>query len=81
MFLSGSVASYLCTLYADVLLHIPMTHNNGRYAHYNWTHVATESHTQLALDAARQSIVLLQNPKGVLPLQLKEGATVLVAGQ
>ena len=29
--LSGSVASHL--IYADVWLHIPMTHRNGRYHH------------------------------------------------
>lgn len=27
------------------------------YAHFNWTHVATPEHQQLALEAAQQSIV------------------------
>jgi hypothetical protein len=48
------------------------------YVHLNWTHVATDDHQQLALEAARQSIVLLQNPSAVLPL--KPGGKLLVAG-
>ena len=51
------------------------------YVHLGWEHVATPEHQQLALEAARQSIVLLQNPGGVSPvLPLKPGSTMLVAG-
>jgi len=45
---------------------------------YTWDDVDTPEHRQLALEAARQSIVLLQNPAAVLPL--KKGTKVLVAG-
>ena len=48
------------------------------YVHLGWEHVATPQHQQLALEAAQQSIVLLQNPTGVLPLA-PEGK-LLVAG-
>ena len=48
------------------------------WSHYNWSHVATPEHHKLALDAARQSMVLLQNPAGLLPL--KPEGKVLVAG-
>jgi len=51
------------------------------YVHLGWEHVATPDHQQLALEAARQSIVLLQNPGGASPvLPLKPGNTMLVAG-
>ena len=49
------------------------------YAHYNWAHVATPQHQQLALEAAHQSIVLLQNPDTALPLVA--GKKLLVAGR
>ena len=37
---------------------------NQSYTHYNWSHVGTAAHQQLALEAAQQSLVLLQNPAG-----------------
>lgn len=48
------------------------------WAKYNWSHVATPQHQQLALEAARQSMVLLSNPSDLLPL--KPGGKILVAG-
>ena len=41
--------------------------------------VASRSHKQLSLDAARQSIVLLQNQNGLLPLS-KSGSKIIVMG-
>jgi hypothetical protein len=56
------------------------------FTHYNWSHVGTADHKKLALDGARQSMCLLQNPsmtKGgaaapILPL--KQGSKLLIAG-
>ena len=48
------------------------------WSHYGWSHVATPEHQQLALEAAHQSMILLQNPADLLPLST--GGKVLVAG-
>ena len=62
------------------------SHSEGQqWTHYNWSHVATDAHKQLAVDAARQSLVLLQNPNNVLPLARTSAAgakkrKMLVAG-
>lgn len=41
----------------------------------------TEGHRQTALQAARESVVLLKNEKGRLPLSREEGKKVLVIGE
>eukprot|EP01051_Picozoa_sp_SAG22_P006314 SAG22_NODE_407_length_10957_cov_5.081691_7_plen_463_part_00 len=45
------------------------------WSHYDWSHVGTTEHQQLALEAARQSIVLVQNP----PTAAVGGATAAAA--
>jgi hypothetical protein len=54
------------------------------WAHLNWSDVGTPEHKQLALEAARQSIVLLQRGKAAAGggpiLPLKKGGKILVTG-
>lgn len=40
----------------------------GQHTHYTFDDVGTAAHKQLALEAAQQSLVLLQNPLKLLPL-------------
>ena len=40
----------------------------GQHTHYTFDDVGTAAHKQLALEAAQQSLVLLQNPTRLLPL-------------
>ena len=50
-----------------------------KYAQIPYTTVDSKEHQALALDAARKSIVLLKNEKGILPLK-KDVGTVAVIG-
>ena len=52
--------------------------DNQTYFQYGIDQVDTPAHQQLALDAARQSIVLLKNDNNTLPLQ--RGKTIAVIG-
>lgn len=50
----------------------------GQHTHYTFNDVGTAAHKQLALEAAQQSLVLLQNPAKVLPLP--RGKKIVVLG-
>eukprot|EP00912_Choanoflagellata_sp_UC4_P002392 UC4_evm6s1505 len=47
------------------------------FTHFNLDNIATTAHKDLALDAARQSIVLLQNPASILPLSLSNNIFIV----
>ncbi|KAI2511769.1 hypothetical protein MHU86_2663 [Fragilaria crotonensis] len=50
------------------------------YGHIGWEHVGTDTHKQLALDGARQSIVLLQNGNGTTVLPIDKSQRIVLAG-
>ena len=50
------------------------------YGHLGWDHVGTDGHRELALDGARQSIVLLQNGNGTAVLPIDKDQKILLAG-
>ena len=50
------------------------------YGHLGPRDVCTPAHQELALEAARQGIVLLQNRKSSLPLSIRRHRTVAVIG-
>ena len=50
------------------------------YGDLGWEHVRTDAHQKLALEGARQSIVLLQNGNGTDVLPIRENQRVLLAG-
>jgi hypothetical protein len=53
--------------------------NEQPYMKYGTDRIDTPAHRQLALDAARQGIVLLKNDGGVLPLKANDSSIKLVA--
>jgi xylan 1,4-beta-xylosidase len=54
--------------------------NEDPYAHLGWDHVRTRKHLDIALDGARQSIVLLQNGNRTTVLPITKGKKILLAG-
>lgn len=54
--------------------------NNQWFTRLGHTDVCTENHRNLALEAARQGIVLLKNENGLLPLKRNKVESIAVIG-
>lgn len=59
-----------------LMMRLHMLDGERRAGAYN-----TPEHRQIALDAARESIVLLKNKRGILPLSAEDKSRILVIGE
>jgi xylan 1,4-beta-xylosidase len=75
----SDIDNALTNLYMT-LMRLGYFDNIPRYASLNETDVCTDEHKSLALDGARQGIVLLKNDHGLLPLDPKKTLAVAVHG-
>lgn len=72
-----SIRRQLRTLFRLGLFDAP---DQDPYGHLGWEHVGTDAHRALALEGARQSIVLLQNGNGTAILPFNKDQRIVLAG-
>jgi beta-glucosidase-like glycosyl hydrolase len=70
--LTGEADQHFCLCQLRTLFRLGLfdAAEEDPYGHLGWDHVGTDEHREIALEGARQSIVLLQNGNGttVLPI-------------